>query len=96
VEEIYDHPQRNVITRALGSQPDVVVDTWFHSLENGDRIFLCSDGVWEMIRNPEEIDEILEDEDLESAVNRMIEAANHYGGTDNIGVVIAEILSSEM
>jgi serine/threonine protein phosphatase PrpC len=95
VEEIYDHPQRNVITRALGSQLDVKVDTWFYSLKKGDRLFLCSDGVWEMIRNPGELEEILRDVDLDSAVNRMIDAANSYGGTDNIGVVIAEIQTVE-
>jgi protein phosphatase len=90
-EEIYDHPQRNVITRALGSQLEINIDTWFYPLADGDRLFLCSDGVWEMIRDPEELEEILKDEDLDSAVSRMIDAANHYGGTDNIGVVIAEL-----
>lgn len=93
VEEIYDHPQRNVITRALGSQLDVNVDTRICSLDHGDRLFLCSDGVWEMIQDPQEIEDILRSDDLEVAVSQMIEAANGYGGTDNIGVVVAEVCS---
>ncbi len=94
VEEIYDHPQRNVITRALGSQLEVDVDTWICSLDHGDRLFLCSDGVWEMIQDHQEIEDILRSDDLEVAVSQMIEAANGYGGTDNIGVVVAEVCSS--
>ncbi len=93
-DEIYAHPQRNVITRALGSQPEVSVDTWICTLNDGDRLFLCSDGVWEMIQDSSEIEAILRNDDLEKAVSEMIEKANEYGGTDNIGVVIAEVNSS--
>ena len=91
IEEIYDHPQRNVITRALGNQEEIVVDTWTYSLENGDRLLLCSDGVWEMIHDPDEIAAALDNDQLEAAVEQLIQAANEYGGLDNIGVVIAEI-----
>jgi protein phosphatase len=90
VEEIYDHPQRNVITRALGNQEEVAVDTWTYTLEDGDRLLLCSDGVWEMIHDPDEIAASLANEELQEAVNQLIEAANNYGGLDNIGVVVAE------
>jgi protein phosphatase len=90
VEEIYDHPQRNVITRALGNQEDVAVDTWNYTLEDGDRLLLCSDGVWEMIHDPEEIAGPMASEDLQDAVQQLIKAANDYGGLDNIGVVVAE------
>jgi serine/threonine protein phosphatase PrpC len=93
-DEIYAHPQRNVITRALGSQPEVAVDTWICTLNDGDRLLLCSDGVWEMIQDPGEIETILRNDDLEEAVSTMIEKANEYGGTDNIGVVVAEVCSS--
>lgn len=92
-EEIYDHPQRNVITRALGSQSDVIVDLWSCSLDLGDRLLLCSDGVWEMIRDPDEIASIMQADKLETAVEKIIEAANAYGGHDNIGVVVAELLA---
>jgi protein phosphatase len=91
IEEIYDHPQRNVITRALGNQEEIIVDTWTYYLENGDRLLLCSDGVWEMIQDPDEIAAALDNEQLEAAVDQLIQAANAYGGLDNIGAVIAEI-----
>lgn len=95
MEEIFDHPQRNVITRALGNQPEVEVDTWLYTMEVGDRILLCSDGMWEMIHDQAEIASMMESEQLESAVNQLIEAANGYGGHDNIGVVVVELQSQE-
>lgn len=93
-DEIFDHDQRNVITRALGNRPDVQADLASWSLEVGDRLMLCSDGVWEMIRNPEEIAQMLQTEALETAVEKLIDSANAYGGADNIGVVVAELLKS--
>lgn len=92
-EEIFDHPQRNVVTRALGNQPKVKVDVERRELKAGDRLLLCSDGVWEMIRDPYEIASILEAESLEKAVKRLIDTANSYGGYDNIGVVVVELQS---
>ena len=89
-DEIYDHPHRNVITRALGSQEKVPVDLLSDKLEPGDRLLLCSDGVWEMIRDQHEIAELLQVDELETAVNQFVEKANYYGGTDNIGVVVVE------
>jgi protein phosphatase len=55
---------------------------------------LCSDGVWEMIRDPEEMAQMLQVEELETAVEKLIDSANAYGGADNIGVVVAELLNS--
>ena len=95
MEEIFDHPQRNVITRALGNQPEVEVDTWLYTMEVGDRLLLCSDGMWEMIHDQSEIASMMESEQIESAVTQLIEAANGYGGHDNIGVVIVELQSPE-
>ena len=93
-EEIFDHDQRNVITRALGNRPDVQADLTSWTLEVGDRLMLCSDGVWEMIRDPEEMAQMLQVEELETAVEKLIDSANAYGGADNIGVVVAELLNS--
>jgi protein phosphatase len=94
--EIFDHPQRNVITRALGNQPEVVVDTWTFGLDPGDRLLLCSDGMWEMIRDPSEIALNMDENKLQSVVDGLIKAANNYGGYDNIGVVVAELRSEEI
>ncbi len=90
-EEIYDHPQRNVITRALGNQKSVEVDIRHFDLNLADRLMLCSDGVWEMIRNLKEMASLVGANPLESAVSNLIDAANRYGGYDNIGVVVAEL-----
>lgn len=89
-DEIYDHPHRNVITRALGSQEKVPVDILADTLVPGDRLLLCSDGVWEMIRDQSEIAELLQVNELQAAVDLFVEKANYYGGTDNIGVVVVE------
>lgn len=94
-EEIFDHDQRNVITRALGNRPSVHADLASLSLEIGDRLMLCSDGVWEMIRDPEEMVLMLQSEQLETAVEKLIDSANAHGGADNIGVVVAELLKKE-
>jgi serine/threonine protein phosphatase PrpC len=91
-EEVFEHEQRNVITRALGNRPAVHADLASWSLESGDRLMLCSDGVWEMIRDPEEMAQMLQSDELETAVEKLIDSANAHGGADNIGVVVAELL----
>jgi protein phosphatase len=94
-EEVFDHPQRNVITRALGNQPEVRIDVWSCVLDAGDRLLLCSDGVWEMIRDSDEIADMLQMPEIDQAVQELIDAANSYGGADNIGVVVAELMVTE-
>ncbi|MFZ0549100.1 MAG: Stp1/IreP family PP2C-type Ser/Thr phosphatase [Candidatus Promineifilaceae bacterium] len=94
-KDVFEHEQRNVITRALGNRPGVNADLASWSLEVGDRLMLCSDGVWEMIRDPEEMAQMLRSEELETAVEKLIDSANAHGGVDNIGVVVAELLQSD-
>jgi PPM family protein phosphatase len=89
-EDIYDHPQRNVVTRALGSHLAPKVDTWIHVLQPGDQLLLCSDGLWEMFRDPSVMtDVLLAADDLETAVVELVDLANAYGGVDNIGLIVA-------
>ncbi|MCI0576214.1 MAG: protein phosphatase 2C domain-containing protein [Chloroflexi bacterium] len=90
-EDVYDHDQRHVITRALGNKPEVQVDVWTRPLRSGDRLLLCSDGVWEMIRSQEELAQMLGAADLPTAIQELIDAANAYGGADNIGAVVVEL-----
>ena len=90
-EAVYDHPQRNVITRALGHQSFVDIDVWTRPLQEGDRLLVCSDGLWEMIRDESEIAQIMRNHSLKEAVNELIAAANGYGGVDNIAVALAEL-----
>jgi PPM family protein phosphatase len=87
-EEAEVHPQRSIITRALGPEPDVEVDTYTHPGRDGDVYLLNSDGLTGMI-NEEQVAEILRDrESLEDAAEKLIAAANENGGKDNITVVL--------
>jgi len=79
-EEAARHPQRNIITRALGMDADVKVDTFELALRAGDRILLCSDGLNSMLSD-EEVEEVLNTfPDADEATDRLIEMANEAGG----------------
>ncbi len=87
-EQAAEHPQRSIITRALGIELDVEVDTWTYPVRAGDVVLLCSDGLTSMI-GEDRIAEILSSEPrLEHAGERLISAANDAGGRDNITVVL--------
>src|SRR5256886_33935 len=83
-EQASEHPQRSVITRALGPEPDVELDVHTHQARSGDVFLLCSDGLTSMVRE-ERLREILSDADtLRSALDRLVEEANEAGGRGNI------------
>src|SRR5579884_2000189 len=87
-EQAAEHPQRSIITRALGPEPKVEVDTWTYPLRAGDVVLLCSDGLTSMI-SEEDVAEILSGaQTLDQAGRRLIDAANDAGGRDNITVVL--------
>jgi protein phosphatase len=90
-EEAEHHPQRSVITRALGTDPDVDVDTFTVQARPGDVFLLCSDGLTDMIGD-EEIVQILDRRNsLDDAARALVGRANDAGGQDNITVVAFEI-----
>jgi len=91
-EEAESHPQRSVITRALGTDPDVDVDAFDVQSQPGDVFLLCSDGLTTMV-DAETIGEIVERyrHDLEAAAKALIRAANDRGGDDNITAVLFEV-----
>jgi protein phosphatase len=87
-EAAENHPQRSIITRALGPEADVEVDAHSHAGRDGDVYLLCSDGLTGMI-SEEEIAAILRGSDsLEQAARDLVRAANQSGGKDNITVVL--------
>jgi PPM family protein phosphatase len=90
-EQAAEHPQRSIITRALGPEPEVEVDTWTYPVRRGDVLLLCSDGLTSMV--PEErIGQILAaSESLDDAADRLIQEANDAGGRDNITVVLTRV-----
>ena len=89
-EDARNHPDKNVITRALGATKDVAVDFFDVHLESGDRLLLCSDGLTNMVLDEDIEDIIVSEELLETAGKRLVEAANENGGKDNIGIVLVE------
>jgi PPM family protein phosphatase len=85
------HPQRSIITRALGPEPDVEVDTYTVAAREGDVFLLCSDGLTSMISD-EEIGSILRSADsLDAAADALVRAANQSGGKDNITLVLFRV-----
>ena len=85
------HPQRNVLTRSVGTEPEVHVDELDVPLIDGDRLLLCSDGLTNMVTEPQ-IQAILESTvNPQEAADRLVKAANRAGGIDNITVVILDV-----
>jgi protein phosphatase len=87
-EQAAEHPQRSIITRALGPEPDVEVDTWTYPARAGDVVLMCSDGLTSMI-SEERVRTVLEaNENLDAAADALIAEANEAGGRDNITVIL--------
>jgi protein phosphatase len=95
-EEAEGHPQRSVITRALGTDPDVDVDTFSVETKPGDLFLLCSDGLTSMVGDEAILREVERNrEDLGAAAKALVRAANKGGGEDNITVVFFEIAGDQ-
>jgi protein phosphatase len=88
-EQARHHPFRNVVTRALGGRPDLVVEMQIQQVQPGDLLLLCSDGLTTMLTD-DQIAGILRDEgaDVTRAAESLVEDANARGGEDNITVVL--------
>jgi PPM family protein phosphatase len=92
-EEAETHPQRSVITRALGTDPDVDVDVFSVEAKPGDLFLICSDGLTAMVDDETILDVVeRQREDLDAAAKELIAAANRMGGDDNITVVFFEVV----
>ena len=87
-EQAAEHPQRSIITRALGPEPDVEVDTWTYPARPGDVVLLCSDGLTSMISEERVRETLAANDNLDAAADALINEANEAGGRDNITVVL--------
>ena len=92
-DEIYTHPQRNMIYRFLGQKGPAHIDIFRETLQPGDYILLCSDGLWEMIRSTRRMVTFIgKAADPQAACKKLVDAANAAGGEDNISVVVVQVL----
>jgi serine/threonine protein phosphatase PrpC len=90
-DDIYTHPKRNQIYRSLGEKPVVDVDCFKVALQPEDKLLLCSDGLWDMVRDPA-IERILNAvPDPSQTGNALIKAALDGGGEDNVSVIVVQI-----
>lgn len=90
-----NHPDKNIITRAVGAQSNVNIDFFEVNLKDGDIILMCSDGLSNMIDDDEIFKLAEEKEDLESIAATLVNTANENGGKDNISVVLVKYETQE-
>ena len=95
-EEARNHPDKNIITRAIGVKEAVEADIYEYRLKKGDVILMCTDGLSNMVEDEDMFDIVKGSRDVIEAVQMLIEKANSNGGRDNIGVVVAEPLADEV
>ena len=95
-EDARNHPDKNIITRALGAEETVNIDFFDLRLEKDSNILMCSDGLSNMVSN-EEIQEIIQDQsDVQDKGKTLLNLANEHGGKDNIAVVLIEPFTEEV
>ncbi len=91
-DEVYTHPQRNLIYRSLGAgHKSIEVDIFHETLQRGDTLLLCSDGLWEMVRK-QDLEKVLNEQSSPQKIcNMLIDMANANGGEDNITAVVVHV-----
>ncbi len=94
-DEAKHHPDKNIITRAIGAKLDVEIDFFEYRIVEGDIILMCTDGLSNMVEDEDVFRIIKGSRDLPEAVQGLIDQANLNGGKDNIGIVLAKPLSDE-
>ena len=91
-----NHPDKNIITRAVGARDTVEVDFFSEELHPGDLVLMCSDGLTNMLED-EEIGRIVrETVPLEEKAQKLIDAANEHGGKDNIAVILIDVFAKDV
>ena len=91
-DDVYSHPQRNLIYRSLGAgHKSVDPDVFHETLRPGDTLLLCSDGLWEMVRHQGILSVLKQERDAQKICDTLIDMANANGGEDNITAVVVQI-----
>lgn len=94
-EDARNHPDKNIITRAMGVKADAEADFYEFHIKRGDVILMCTDGLSNMVEDEDMFGLVKGARDIVEAVQLLIDRANSNGGRDNIGVVLAEPIASE-
>ncbi len=95
-EAARNHPDKNIITRAIGAKDTIEIDFFNEELKSGDIVLMCSDGLTNMLQD-EEISAILKGAGtLKERAEKLVEAANNNGGRDNIAVIIIDMFAREV
>lgn len=92
-DDVYTHPQRSQIFRSLGDKLNVQIDIFKQQVHPGDTLLSCSDGLWEMVRNPQITEILMNATDPQMACGNLIDAANANGGEDNVSAVVVFVRS---
>ena len=91
-EEVYTHPQRNLIYRSLGAgHRNIEIDIFHQVLHPGDKLLLCSDGLWEMVHHQDLEDLLKEQSNPQVICDKLITLANENGGEDNITAIVVNV-----
>jgi protein phosphatase len=90
-EQAINHPKRNVLTRAIGCEPNIAVDSYVYTIRKNDVVLLCTDGLTNMIQEREIAEVIGKNSDPEKICSELVSIANDRGGDDNITVVVFEL-----
>jgi protein phosphatase len=90
-EEAASHPQRNIVTRVLGTKPTVEADFYEEAIQPGDTVILCSDGLWGEVSEEEMAQVATQPLDPKEMAGELVSLANQRGGPDNITVIVLQI-----
>lgn len=94
-EDARNHPDKNIITRAMGVKDDAEADFYEFRIKRGDVILMCTDGLSNMVEDEDMFGLVKGSRDIVEAVQMLVDKANSNGGRDNIGIVLAEPIASE-
>ena len=95
-EEAANHENKNMITRAVGADYTIEPDFFQVSIEAGDMILICTDGLYGEVEKSELISRLTEEESMTHICNELVEAANRNGGSDNITMVVLKVTEDDI
>jgi PPM family protein phosphatase len=93
-DDAMTHPHRHILTRVIGVEPDVDIDAWTIQVRDGDRLLLCSDGLTNECKDSEIALLLRDHADPEQAVHALVDRALRNGGSDNVTVVVSNVIAT--